>query len=105
MTTFHALLNQSGTNAPTMTIRLNTMSDNYTPSCSYQGVGSYRLNYSYQFPANKMLPESEIFNTDLGKIVLTRATDSYYTIQTYNTSGDLANGIISNWRLQINRYW
>ena len=105
MTTFHALLNQSGTNAPTMAIRLNTMSDTYAPSCSYQGVGSYRLNYNYQFPADKMLPESEIFNTDLGKIVLTRATDSYYTIQTYNTSGDLANGIILNWRLQINRYW
>lgn len=105
MTTFHALLNQSGTDAPTMAIRLNTMSDTYTPSCSYQGVGSYRLNYSYQFPANKMLPVSLTLYTDLGKIVITRATDSYYTIQTYDTNDSPANGILVNQPIILNRYW
>lgn len=105
MTTFHALLNQSGTDAPTMAIRLNTMSDTYTPSCSYQGVGSYRLNYNYQFPADKMLPVSLTFYTDLGTIVITRATDSYYTIQTYDTNDSPANGILVNQPIILNRYW
>lgn len=102
---FHALLNQSGTDAPTMAIRLNSMSDTYTPSCSYQGVGSYRLNYSYQFPADKMLPVSLTLYTDLGKIVITRATDSYYTIQTYDTNDSPANGILVNQPIILNRYW
>lgn len=103
--TFHMLLNQTGTNAPVVQEMLRTMTDYYSYSTTYISVGKYRLDYSYQFPANKTMPLTLTVYTSIGSIVFTRSTDSRFLIDTYDLDGNPANGILINQPFIVNRYW
>lgn len=103
--TFHMILNQSGTSAPVVDEKLNTMSRYYSYSTTYISVGKYRLDYNYQFPENRVLPVSLTIYTPLGSIVYTWYSESRYLIDTYDLDGNPANGILVNQPLIINSYW
>lgn len=100
----HLLLNQSGTNAPVVDVKLNSMSDN-SPSSAYLDIGDYTLTYANQFPAAKIMPLTLTIYKATGSIVFTRISDSVISVKTYDLNGIPSNGILVDQPYIVNRYW
>lgn len=89
-TTYHVLLTQTSTNAPTVTDFNNNFG---TITWSYIGVGVYKGTSVGSFPSDKT---SVIMNTGgkLGYARAWRVDDDTIRVETYNTSFVVSNAIL-----------
>jgi len=102
------LLTQSGTSIPTVNEILNTTRQ--TVTTAYVSVGNYKLICTNRLTVNKTDPVSEtahVYNgtTFVGTVKISRTNSNEFLIQTWDSSGVLANGILSNQHVSFNVGW
>ena len=96
----YANLNQSGTDAPTMTVIKNTLG--YTPTFTYDGVGDYTMNFNeFIDPAETILTAGF---TQFPYITAIRLSGGGVKIDTYNRSSGTADGILVNASIKLEIY-
>lgn len=96
----YANLNQSGTDAPTMTVIKNTLG--YTPTFLYDGVGDYTMLFDEAInPANAILTAGF---TQFPYITAIRLSGGGVKIDTYNRSSGTADGVLVNASIKLEIY-
>lgn len=105
---YAALLTQAGESVPIITEKLNTTG--VSPSFNaYSTPGDYSFVCS-----NRVTTKNDILDitlniyqgtTFIGTVWILRTSDSIYRIRTYNPSGELANGILTNFLFTFNTAW
>ena len=100
---YRALLTQSGTNAPTAVVLENTLGG--SPVLSYSGGGIYVLTLSGAFLTDKVFLSYEARKSSgVSWIVAYRSSDNTIAIQSYDSAGNLTDGIMSSLSFEINVY-
>jgi len=96
----YANLNQSGTDAPTMTVIKNTLG--YTPTFLYDGVGDYTMLFNESIdPTNTVLTSGF---TRFPYITEIRLSGGGVSIQTYNRSSGSADAVLVNASIKLEIY-
>ena len=96
----YANLNQSGTDAPTMTVIKNTLG--YTPTFLYDGVGDYTMLFDEAIsPSNAILTAGF---TQFPYITAIRLSGGGIKIDTYNRSSGTADGVLVNASIKLEIY-
>lgn len=100
---FTALISQSETNAPTMTILENTLSD--TPVFSYMGVGEYALTLLGEYSDNKtaVITKTVVGFLQSETYLAERVSDDVVEVKSYESSV-LSNSILDNSYIEIRVY-
>ena len=96
----YANLNQSGTDAPTMTVIKNTLG--YTPTFFYDGVGDYFMDFNEAISASKTILTAGY--TRFPYITEIRMSGGGVKITTYNTSGTPTNNVLINASIKLEIY-
>ena len=96
----YANLNQSGTDAPTMTVIKNTLG--YTPTFTYDGVGDYTMFFNESISANNTILTAGF--TQFPYITAIRLSGGGVKIDTYNRSSGTADGILVNASIKLEIY-
>ena len=96
----YANLNQSGTDAPTMTVIKNTLG--YTPTFLYDGVGDYTMNFNEFINPNETILTSGF--TQFPYITAIRLSGGGVKIDTYNRSSGTADNILVNASIKLEIY-
>jgi hypothetical protein len=99
-----AILNQTGTNAPTAVILENTLSG--TPTLSRDSAGNYRITLTGEFTNNKTFVLFGSFISTSGDYISTinRADNNYIFIQTRNSAGAGVDDVIGKMSIEIRVY-
>lgn len=98
-----ALLTQSVTNDPTVTVVLNTLG--VTPSVTRDDVGNYWVTATGKFTADKTVCEIDYNSVDtFGKLNIQRADVNICTIQSYDNTDTLADSLLLNNWIKITVY-
>jgi hypothetical protein len=105
---FRGRITQSGINAPVISAILNTTEQNI--STAYNGVGDFNFTCENRLFLNKTDIIDETFLVYSGPILhgyvrVTRENENRFRIRSYNSSGALSNGILTNWRFDFNIGW
>lgn len=107
--TYNALVTQSGTSAPVMTIRDNTLG---SIVWTYGSTGVFYGTLTGAFATAKLdlpVPNTgfaviDSSGTGLGYYTLYRASDDQIVLRSYNLSNASANGILANSPIEIKVY-
>lgn len=101
---YRAYLTQTGTNAPTATADPTNF---FSPTLQYVSVGKYRIYSFGSFKTNKSFPlKAERVDRTTGNIIIyTWINENYYEIDTLNSSGVAANGILTNELFDLEVVW
>lgn len=92
-----ALLTQSGTSDPTVTVVLNTLGS--TPAITRDDVGSYFITATGKFTTDKTICEIDHFLDDtFGKLTINRATSDICVVKSYDSSDTASDDmLLNNW--------
>lgn len=92
-----ALLTQSGTSDPTVTVVLNTLGS--TPAITRDDVGSYFITAAGKFTTDKTICEIDYFLHDpFGKLTINRATSDICVVKSYDSSDTASDDmLLNNW--------
>ena len=96
----YANLNQSGTDAPTMTVIKNTLG--YTPTFTYDGVGDYTMFFDESINPTETILTAGF--TQFPYITAIRLSGGGVKIDTYNRSSGTADGILVNASIKLEIY-
>ena len=96
----YANLNQSGTDAPTMTVIKNTLG--YTPTFLYDGVGDYTMSFDEAISASNAILTAGF--TQFPYITAIRLSGGGIKIDTYNRSSGTADGVLVNASIKLEIY-
>ena len=96
----YANLNQSGTDAPTMTVIKNTLG--YTPTFLYDGVGDYTMLFDEAISASNAILTAGF--TQFPYITAIRLSGGGIKIDTYNRSSGTADGVLVNASIKLEIY-
>ena len=96
----YANLNQSGTDAPTMTVIKNTLG--YTPTFLYDGEGDYTMLFDESIDPTEAVLTSGF--TRFPYITEIRLSGGGVSIQTYNRSSGSADGVLVNASIKLEIY-
>jgi hypothetical protein len=96
----YANLNQSGTDAPTMTVIKNTLG--YTPTFLYDGVGDYTMLFNEAISASNAILTAGF--TQFPYITAIRLSGGGVKIDTYNRSSGTADGVLVNASIKLEIY-
>jgi hypothetical protein len=96
----YANLNQSGTDAPTMTVIKNTLG--YTPTFLYDGVGDYTMLFDEAISASNAILTAGF--TQFPYITAIRLSGGGVKIDTYNRSSGTADGVLVNASIKLEIY-
>lgn len=96
----YANLNQSGTDAPTMTVIKNTLG--YTPKFTYDGVGDYTMSFNEAISASNAILTAG-YNI-YPYITAIRLSGGGVKIDTYRRSSGTADGILVNASIKLEIY-
>ena len=96
----YANLNQSGTDAPTMTVIKNTLG--YTPTFTYDGVGDYTMNFNEFIDPTETILTAGF--TQFPYITAIRLSGGGVKIDNYNRSSGTADNILVNASIKLEIY-
>lgn len=97
----YANLNQSGTDAPTMTVIKNTLG--YTPTFTYDGVGDYTMSFDEAISAASAILTSS--DSRFPYVSALRISGGGIKIDTWTaSSGAVANGVLVNTSIKLEIY-
>ena len=96
----YANLNQSGTDAPTMTVIKNTLG--YTPTFTYDGVGDYTMSFDEAISASNAILTAGY--TIYPYITAIRLSGGGVKIDTYSRTSGTADGILINASIKLEIY-
>jgi hypothetical protein len=96
----YANLNQSGTDAPTMTVIKNTLG--YMPTFLYDGVGDYTMMFDESINASNAILTAGY--TRYPYITAIRLSGGGVKIDTYNRSSGTADGVLVNASIKLEIY-
>jgi hypothetical protein len=96
----YANLNQSGTDAPTMTVIKNTLG--YEPTFLYDGVGDYTMMFDEAISASNAILTAGF--TQFPYITAIRLSGGGIKIDTYNRSSGTADGVLVNASIKLEIY-
>ena len=96
----YANLNQSGTDAPTMTVIKNTLG--YMPTFLYDGVGDYTMMFDEAISASNAILTAGF--TQFPYITAIRLSGGGIKIDTYNRSSGTADGVLVNASIKLEIY-
>lgn len=105
---YSGIMNQAGTVAPTLVEQLNTTGKAVTTT--YNSVGNFYVYCNYRLILDKTDPVSKterIYNgnTWVGSVRITRNGTDRFIVETFDTSGNPANGILTNYIFSFKIYW
>lgn len=103
---YKALLSQSGTNAPTAVVQLNTLGEG-TPVYSYEDVGYFKGSLAGAFTTNKTsVSIQSTYGADYGYVLVEGVYLNEFIFSTFNifTAGDYVNGALEKSRILIEVY-
>lgn len=109
---YTAIISQSGDSAPVVdggAPRLNTFPRTIT--YHYNSVGNYYMRCTGYLDANKILPIKETVHiydgpsTFVGTVRMSRVNGDDYRIETWDSEGNPANGILTNFCISFERGW
>lgn len=90
---YKALISQSGTSAPTVTVLQNTLG--FTPTWSYEGVGTYRVNSVGNFGSRTYARINHNSVAFIGFDHQFGLTDDYIQLAARNSSGVAADNLLA----------
>lgn len=98
-----ALLTQSGTSNPTVTVVVNTLG--VTPSITRDDVGIYFVTATGKFTADKTICEVDHYLGDtFGKLTLQRSDSDICTLQAYDSTETPSDDLLLNNWIKITVY-